>query len=414
MLDFSVPFELRFLIALGLAFLMGLERESSGSRTKGRVFAGVRTYSLIGIFGFGCAWLFQVGIQWAMPVGLLSLSAMAVVGYLAKLKEGYVGWTSEVAALVTFITGSLSLLASIWGPLSIGIISTLLLSEKNKIENFVKRLDETEFLAVLKFLIVTLIILPVLPNQPYTEFHLNPRHIWQIVVLVSAIGFIGYFLTKKFGGKVGLWMAGILGGIVSSTAVSISAGRTAQRNPNRSVCALQASILASSVMYLRILVLIWLIRPEFAHFFWWRLVAMAIIGVLLSIGIKSSVPGSEQAQLEPLRNPFEIKPALIFAALFVLLSVVTVFVLRLYGDTGLIVLAAVTGVTDIDPFILSLVNQAVDYHNMILSAVLVSMMGNTIMKGLYFGFLAKAARAQSLVRYGIWALLHLPLILLSR
>ncbi|MBN2225960.1 MAG: MgtC/SapB family protein [candidate division Zixibacteria bacterium] len=414
MLEFSVPFELRFVIALGLAFLMGLERESSGARTKGRVFAGVRTYSLIGIFGFGCAWLFQVGIQWAMPMGLLSVSALALVGYLAKLKEGHVGWTSEVAALVTFVTGALSLLASIWVPLSIGIISTFLLSEKTKMEQYVKRLDENEFLAVLKFLIVTLIILPVLPDKPYTEFNLNPRHIWQIVVLVSAIGFVGYFLTKKFGGKVGLWLSGILGGIVSSTAVSISAGRTAQRNPNRSVCALQASILASSVMYLRILVLIWLIRPEFAHFFWWKLVMMALIGVLLSIGIRSSVPGSEKAQLEPLRNPFEIKPALVFAVLFVMLSVVTVFVLRLYGDTGLIVLAAITGVTDIDPFILSLVNQTPEFHNMILAAVLVSMMGNTVMKGLYFGFLAKAARGQSLIRYGIWALLHVPFILLSR
>jgi len=413
MLEFTVPFEIRFLIALGLAFLTGLERESSSSRDKGRVFAGVRTYSLIGIFGFGCAWLFQVGISWAMPVGLLSLSALALVGYLAKLKEGHVGWTSEVAALVTFVTGSLSLLAAIWVPLAIGIVSTFLLSEKNKIESFVKRLDETEFLAVLKFLIVTLIILPVLPNQSYTEFNLNPRTIWQIVVLVSTIGFVGYFLTKKFGGRVGLWLSGILGGIVSSTAVSIAAGRTAQRNPGRSVCALQASILASGVMYLRILVLIWFVRPEFAHYFWWKLVVLSVIGVPLSLYIKSSVPGSEKTQLEPLRNPFEIKPALVFAGLFVLLSVVTVFALRLYGDTGLIVLAAMTGVTDIDPFILSLVNQAPEYQTMLLSAVLVSMMGNTIMKGLYFGSLARAARVQAFWRYGIWALLHLPLILFS-
>ncbi|MDD3732407.1 MAG: MgtC/SapB family protein, partial [candidate division Zixibacteria bacterium] len=167
--DIQLPLYLRFFIALGIAFLVGLERESSGHLTKGRVFAGVRTYSLIGVFGFGCAWLFHVGVPWVLPMGMISISSLAVIGYLAKLKEGHVGWTSEVAAILTFITGALCLLADIWVPLALGIVGTFLLSEKAKIEKYVESLDKAEFLAVIKFLLITLIIMPVLPDQEYTQ-----------------------------------------------------------------------------------------------------------------------------------------------------------------------------------------------------------------------------------------------------
>ena len=194
--DITLPYSLRFFIALGLSLLIGLERERSGFISKGKVFAGVRTYSLIGVYGFGCAWLVSLDVPWALPMGMLTLGALALVGYLAKLKTGHVGWTSEVAAMLTFIMGALCLKADIWLPMALGIIGTFLLSEKAKLESYVERLDQAEFLAVIKFLLVTLIIMPVLPNQSYTEFKLNPRHIWQIVVLVSAIGFGGYLLTR--------------------------------------------------------------------------------------------------------------------------------------------------------------------------------------------------------------------------
>jgi hypothetical protein len=187
--DISLPIQVRFFIALGLSLLIGLERESSGVITKGRVFAGVRTYSLIGVFGFACGWLVKINIPWALPIGMISLAAIAIVGYLAKLKNDFVGWTSEVAALLTFVMGALCLLTDIWVPLALGIVGTFLLSEKAMFEHYVERLNNAEFLAVVKFMLITLIILPVLPDKAYTQFDLNPRRIWQIVVLVSTVGF---------------------------------------------------------------------------------------------------------------------------------------------------------------------------------------------------------------------------------
>ncbi|MFZ5981900.1 MAG: MgtC/SapB family protein, partial [Candidatus Zixiibacteriota bacterium] len=357
-----------------------------------------------------CAWTSKFQIMWMLPVGLLAICAMAVVGYLAKLKEGHVGWTSEVAAFLTFVTGALCLLADIWLPLALGIVGTFLLSEKSMIEKYVERLDKAEFLAVLKFLIVTLIILPVLPDEEYTQFKLNPRSIWQIVVLVSTIGFAGYFLAKKFGNRVGLWLSGILGGIVSSTAVSITTGRIAQNTPAQSKNALQASILASSMMYLRILVLIWFINQSVALHLWPQLLVLMTVGICLSLGIKSGDKSSKAPAVKAPHNPFEIKPALIFASLFVILTVATIFIKQIYGHTGLVVLAAATGVTDIDPFILSLVNQSVDFQSIVVTSILVAMMSNTVMKGIYFGMLAKQARPAAFWRYGLWAVMHIPII----
>lgn len=407
---FDFPLQVRFFVALAIAFLIGLERERASAR-KPRIFAGVRTYTLIGVYGFGCAWLFHIDVAWAMPVGMLSIAALLIVAYLAKLREDHVGWTSEVAALLTFITGALCLLADLWVPMALGIVATFLLSEKAKLERFVENLDKGEFLAVVKFLLVTLIILPVLPNHEYTTFHLNPRHIWQIVVLVSSIGFIGYFLSKKFGAKIGLWLSGVLGGIVSSTAVSIVAGRIAQKSPHQSRNALQAAIIAGSVMYLRILILIWIINPEFVPQIWWKLVSLALIGLLLSFHIKRGDSGTEKAIVKTPANPFEIRPALVFASLFVVLSIVTSLARTYYGDAGLMVLAALTGVTDIDPFILSIVNNAPEFQKLLFTAIIVSMMSNTVFKGIYFGFLAKEARKEAALRYTLWAILHLPIIL---
>ena len=409
--DITWPLHMRFFFALGLSFLIGLERESSALTTKGRVFAGVRTYTLIGVFGFCCAWLFNAGVIWAPPTGLVVISALVVVGYLAKLREGHVGWTSEVAAIITFIMGLLCLLADMWLPTAVAIATTFLLSEKAKMEKFVERLDNTEFLAVVRFLIVTLIILPILPNQDYTDFHLNPRHIWQVVVLVSSIGFAGYFLAKKLGDRMGLWLSGLLGGIVSSTAVSIAAGRIAQRNALLGGSALQASLIAGAVMYVRILALTAIIQPSLVPAMWLKMVILASVGV----GLFFSVRGFDQPQKAAVptsRNPFEIIPALIFGVLFVLLSVVTVLVGKVYGGAGLMVLAGVVGVTDIDPFILSMISRLAEPQNVVITAIIISMTSNTLMKGIYFAFMAKEVRTATAWRYLLWAALHIPVILL--
>ncbi len=409
--SFEWTLELRFIVALALGFLIGLERESAGVERKGKFFAGVRTYTLISLFGFGCAWLYHLTATFTIAVGLLVVGALVLVEYMAKQKEGRFGGTSEIAALLTYIIGALALLADVWISMALGIISTLLLSEKAEIEKYVEKLNKSEFLAVLKFLLVTLIILPALPNKEYTQFNLNPTHIWQIVIMVSTIGFVGYFLMKKLGSKVGLWASGLLGGMVSSTAVSFAVGRIAKNNPAEGSNALQASLLASSVMYLRILIIIWIINPAIVPVLWWKLVLLAVIGIVIAFSIKSVAQRTGEHSVSTLQNPFEIKPAVFFAALFVLLSVITIWVKNIFGNIGLLILSAIVGVTDIDPFILSLVNRIQPVETIIVSAIIVAMMSNTIIKAIYFAIQAKHEQRKTFLLYGIWALLHIPLII---
>jgi hypothetical protein len=212
---------LQLVLALALGLLVGLERERVRSETKKLFLGGVRTYPIISLFGFACAWLHMAGVAWILAAGLLAVLVLAAVGYAGKIREGRLGATSEVAALLTYVVGALVLLADIRLAVALGVINTILLSEKAAMESLVVRLDKVEFLAILRFLLVTFIIYPVVPDQDFTAFHLNPARIWRMVILVSSIGFVGYFLIKKFGSRVGLWLSGLMGGIVSSTAVSI-------------------------------------------------------------------------------------------------------------------------------------------------------------------------------------------------
>lgn len=410
-LEWSHP--LRFGVALTLGLLVGIERERAELGRKQRFRAGVRTYAILSLFGFACAWLFSLDVRLALPAGLLGVTSLVVVEYLAKIQAGRLGWTSEIAALLTFAVGALSLLADIWVPLAVGIVNLILLSEKAELESYVERLDKAEFLAVIKFLLVTLIILPVLPDRDYTPFHLNPAHTWQIVIMVSSVGFVGYFLSKNFGSKLGLWFSGMLGGIVSSTAVSVAVGRIAQKDPDQSGNALQASLLAGSVMYLRILAFVVIINPQYFSYLAWKFALLATIGILLSFRFSRGASPESQDSVSPAHNPFEIRPALLFALLFTLLSVLTKWVSWTFGSVGLLVLSAMVGITDIDPYVLSFIRSSAPAEGLVASAILISTMSNTLFKGIYFGVLAKPTRKEALIRYSVWTLLHIPLILLT-
>jgi uncharacterized membrane protein (DUF4010 family) len=407
---FEWTIQLRFLVALALGFLVGLERESIKIDRK-LVFGGVRTHPIISLFGFGCAWLYSIGATAMLPVGLLAIATLTGIAYVAKIRVDRFGTTSEVSALLTFITGALAMLVDVWIAMALGVMNTMLLSEKAMLESYVERLSKVEFLATVKFILVTVIILPVLPNHDFTQFHINPFKIWQIVIIVSTLGFVGYLLEKKFGPKLGLWMSGIFGGIVSSTAVTLSVGRMARINPARGSIALQAALLASSVTYLRTLMLVWIINGSFLPNLWLRFILLSLVGAMLSVRMFKKESPIVESVIPELQNPFEIRPAIGFALLFILLSVVTGFVKTTMGNSGLLGLASIVGVSDITPFILSLVQGSDGTMHIFTSAIILALMSNTVAKGIYFMILSPNTRKEASLKYSIYALLHIPFIL---
>lgn len=408
--SFEWTLGLRFIVALAIGFLIGLERETGRKEGAKFFFGGVRTFPIVSVFGFACAWLFGNGVTLLLPVGLMAVTALAVVAYLEKIKSGRLGATSEVSVLLTYVVGALAFLSDVRLPIAIGVINTLLLSEKSVLESYVERLDRTEFLATLKFLLVTVVIYPALPNVNYTAYNLNPARIWQIVVLVSAIGFIGYILSKKVGPRLGLPLSGLLGGIASSTAVSVATGRLAKENPTQAGAALQATLLASSVMYVRLMVLIAVFGSGFSLGLDWRLGALCLIGLVLAMTVRQGrAVGQEAGSVPVIQNPVEIRVALLFALLFVALKIGTTLARDYFGLAGVLGLGALSGLADVDPFVLSLVQGALS-GSLLVKAVLMALMVNTLAKGVYFASLSRGNRVQCMWRYGLWTACHVPLM----
>jgi uncharacterized membrane protein (DUF4010 family) len=400
--------QLRFLLALALSALVGLERERS--RVHGNPHAaGVRTHVLTAIFGFVCAEVHKVGIPGVLLVGMGAVGLVQVSSFWRRTTNGLSGWTSELSILVSFAVGASSPVVEVWIPTAAAIVGTIVLTEKTEIERYVEKLDRAEFLGVLKFLLVTCIVLPMLPDRGFTTWDINPARTWKIVVMVSSVGFVGYFLVRQLGGKVGLWVSGLVGGVVSSTAVSVAMGRLAAKDPAKGGAALQAALLASSVMYLRILVLVWIVHPQYGQALAWKLPLLSAVGILLA----ATVPAAKSPQegVGNLQNPFEILPALGFAAFFTLFSVATLVVRSFLGNSGLVLLALVVGAVDIDPFILSVARNST-VEQILLAAILMAMLSNTVAKGVYFGTLAAPQRRQAFLRYFGWAVLHVPLALM--
>jgi uncharacterized membrane protein (DUF4010 family) len=410
MIPFEWTFQLRFALALALGFLVGLERESSKAEQK-MVFGGVRTHPIISMFGFGCAWLYQIGAGFMLPAGLTALGGLTAIAYLTKARSGHFGSTSEISALLTFVTGALALLVDTWIAMASGVVNAFLLSEKSRLESYVEKLNKVDFLAVLKFLLVTLIILPVLPDEEYTRFHINPAALWKLVILVSTVGFSGYILAKRFGTKVGLRLSGLLGGIISSTAVTVTMARISAKEPERSGGGLEASLLAGAVLYVRVMILVAILNQSYLGLVWWKFLALSAVGVGLAATVRERSKGGHTNETPLPENPFEITPSLIFALLFVLLTVATTLVRNAAGDSGLFVLAGLVGVTDIDPFILSLITVSGAVQQTVVQAILLAMLSNTLFKGIYFGVLVPGRRREAIVRYALWALLHVPLLL---
>ena len=245
-------------IALGLGLIVGLQRERSGSP-----LGGFRTFPLATLFGSVSGLIAMRFGGWPIAAGLVVVAALLIMGNLER-QERDAGLTTEVAMLLMYMVGALVM----FGPASVAVIIggtvAVLLHFKPEMHSIARRLEDPDFRAIMQFVLITLVILPILPNQAYGPYQvLNPFKIWLMVVLIVGISLGGYIIYKFFGEKAGTLVGGILGGLISSTATTVSYARRTSKAPEASALAALVIMVASTIVFGRVLILIGASAPEF-------------------------------------------------------------------------------------------------------------------------------------------------------
>ncbi len=391
---------IKILFVLFLSFLIGVEREEHKAVADRYVFGGVRTFPLIGLLGYAVS-LLSGDQLWPMTIGFAVIAAFLWLSYQHKLQSaGAAGLTTEISGLTTYVIGALVSRGHFWIPGTLSVLSMLLLGLKLFLEGLSKRIPGDEILTFTKFLLLTIVILPVVPNQDFTPFRINPFRTWLVVTAVSAISYGSHLLQILTMGAGGILLAAILGGAYSSTLTTIILAKRAREEPSSHLIS-GAIPMASGVMYLRLVILIGIFNRQLEARVALPFLMLAVIGLAGGwLWSRRADPGTGllKKRFVP-RNPLELWVAFLFGAIFIAMLVLTGLAMLHLGQRGLFALAAIMGVTDVDPFILSLTQSAGTVITLTLagSGIFIAAASNNVIKGLYaFGFADRRTAIQSL------------------
>ncbi len=337
-------------VSFGLGLLLGLERERRGPS-----IAGIRTFPLISLFGTVCAQLGEAFGGWIVAAGLLALAAVIVPANFVQVKKGIVdpGTTTEIAALLLYVVGALIAIGYLAAALVIAGAMAVLLHSKRPLHNFARAVGERDMRAMMLFVLLSLVILPVLPNKDFGPYAVwNPFKLWLMVVLIVGISLGGYIAYKLFGARAGALLGGIIGGMVSSTATTVSYAR--RTGSEAALASLSAFVImtASCVSIVRVLVEIAAVAPRRFGEMAWPLIAMLVVCILIAVALY--FPSRRQtAKMPEQKNPAELKPAFLFGALYALVLLAVAVAKQYFGSAGLYLVAIISGLTDLDAITLS-------------------------------------------------------------
>lgn len=379
----------RFGFALVIGALIGLEREFHQQKEKSPDFAGIRTFSLIALLGSVASFLADdYGIILAALAlgGLILMTTVSYSGALVRSKME-TGITTEVAAILTFLFGVLVMGDHALVAIALAVITSLLLTFKGELHGFIRNMSPEDIHVTLQFALVAAVILPLLPNRTLDPWGLlNPFEIWLMVVFVSGVGFSGYVLMKILGPSQGINLMGILGGLASSTATTISFSSASREYPKMAHHYARAVVLASTVMFPRVLFLILVIHPPLALKIVIPFTLMLITGVIYIFVIQKSKPATTDT-IHPkykINNPLKLSTAIKFGLLFAFVLIVVEYSQTFLGSSGVYLTSFLTGLTDVDAITLSVTRLA---QNAQLSsdvagiAVIIAALMNTVSKG---------------------------------
>jgi len=409
---------LKILLVLFLSFLIGIEREEHKAHKAHYAFGGVRTFPIIGLLGYGLA-LLSGDQLWLLAAGLAVVGSFLLISYRHKLSGSETaGLTTEFMGLTVYVVGALIYREYFWIAATLVVIGMFLLELKVALETLAERIPSEEIFTFTKFLLLTAIVLPAVPNAEFTIFKLNPFKTWLVVAAVSTVSYASYVLQKTTKQKGGILLAAILGGAYSSTVTTVVLAKRAAAE-NRPHLFSGCILVASGVMYLRLAILVGLFNrvlalrllPAFLS-----LAAFALLGGWLWSRLPDTASSEVKRQYQA-KNPLEIRAALLFAIIFLAVMIITRLAVAYLGRSGVYTLAALMGVTDVDPFILSMTASAGTAGPLVLAAasILIAAASNNMVKGIYaFSFADRPTGRQGLVALILLAVMGLvPLFFLA-
>lgn len=410
------------ILSASLGALIGLIRQwgEQQDEHKGDYhFAGLRTFVLWALVGYASAYLsahYSPG-AFIAAIALIGLH-LVLFGVFGEEKNG-TGFTTTAAALITIFLGALVF----WGHLVLAVmlaaITMLVLGLKQKSHSWTKRLTDEDIRSTLQFAAVTGVVLPLVPDQGYGPYHaINPHSIWLMVVLISGLGFVGYLLMRALGTRSGVALAGLVGGLASSTATTLAFSRESKEYPAFSEGFALAIIMSSTIMLGRVIVLLGLIRPSFIAQLWLPFLVMALPGLLYALWIGLiRHQGERDTDIPDLKNPLGLSIAVKFALLYGLIS----FLVKVFSQTelssGLLVLSFISGLTDMDAIALSITNNLKDGTvalDMATPAVILAAIANTLLKaGLAIGLGSRELRKHIVISMGATIIAGISVFLLG-
>jgi uncharacterized membrane protein (DUF4010 family) len=354
-----------FLIALAAGALIGLERQQNVTLDKKFRIGGVRTFPLIALSGALSALLAHSMGVWPILGALVVVGAFLAVSYYQEWSRDVApGVTTQVAALITFLLGVLALMPGL--PLATGqryllIVASAgvvmaLLSFKEPLHQAVARVSDDDIYATAKFVILALVVLPLLPDRTFGPLDvLNPFDTGLMIVLIAGLSFLGYVATRIAGGRRGMAVTGMLGGLVSSTAVTVSLSSRVRESPTTVTLAAVAILTASATMFARVLVVAGIVYFPLLPVLMWPIGAMLVVGYGLAlVYYLRSRRDLHQTEPVPLRNPFELGLAIKFGLFYAVVIFATKAAQTFLGDRGLYISSILAGLADVDAITISM------------------------------------------------------------
>lgn len=344
-------------VALMVGLLLGAERGWTHRETRdgGRV-AGLRTFGVIGLLG-GVSGLLSSRLGGGVfGLVFLALAIILLAAHLVQSNEDRDrGVTSVAAALLVFALGGLSSVGEPGLAAAAAVVAALLMSYKTLLHGWLGNLESAELHAVLKLLLISVVVLPLLPDRGYGPWQaLNPYAIWWMVVLIATISSAGYFAVQIGGARQGTLFTGLFGGLASSTAVTLQFARAARQEPASAPLLATAILLACGTMFPRMFLVASMLNPALLQPLLLPALAMALVVYLPALWFWRETRREKLALDSPLKNPFELGPALVFGALLAAVMLFGEALRHAFGDAGLLALSAASGITDVDAITLSL------------------------------------------------------------